>query len=360
MAKILWVSPYGEGWSIAYKLRESGHKVVYWCPAPENTNGAGYLPRLESGAEWIDYAKRSDVVLVDATPASRQTRRSWEPSDLSFALQGLRHHGVSVIGPTPTTELLQNDRRYLRKTLAKCGLSLLPAEREGAFVVPVTLSLGPFGQLSLGFREGFYGEVVTGDVVLPLQPCALSHRSVGLLQSLLDITRHSTYFNLDLAVTATDVYVVGAHAGQMYPAVFAHLGDLLGVLDSAGGVVDREDQGAPQQEPSRAPALVTTLFHRFDTESPAALDELLHEPGVFGFQFQHPERDHPQSGGATRDFIAGALVVRDREWGQLSSKADAELQRLTGLYGLEHRLGDGILHDIPALIKQLHTWGYLS
>ena len=77
--KIVWVSPNGDGWSLAYRLRELGNKVVMYNP--KNKNGQGYLPQVTSAA-WLDYARKADLVVCDGVPDSRRTRRSWSSSDL--------------------------------------------------------------------------------------------------------------------------------------------------------------------------------------------------------------------------------------------------------------------------------------
>ena len=118
--RILWISPYGEGWSMAEKLRQLGHKVVLInC---ENKNGLGYLP-MASKADLEHYVNRADTVVVDSTFESRKTRRSWEPSDNVLAISAMvKKRGVPYVGPTPTTELLENDPRYLGKMLRRFGI----------------------------------------------------------------------------------------------------------------------------------------------------------------------------------------------------------------------------------------------
>ena len=162
--KIVWVSPFGDGWAIAYRLREAGHKVVY-VPLNGTRNGEGFLPRLDPAEHWQDYAKKADVTFVDATPASRRTRRSYEPSDLSLELARLRHFGVPLIGPTPTSELIQNDPRYFRKTMRRLGLlsdaggvsSGTRAPHDLGHLQRLFLSAGPFGQTALVVRAHYSG-----------------------------------------------------------------------------------------------------------------------------------------------------------------------------------------------------------
>src|SRR3990167_9302651 len=119
--KIMWVSPNGDGWAAAKKLRDGGNKVVYFNPS-ENKNGLGYLPSVPEAA-WKDYALKADLIVVDANFASRPTRRSFSPSDYVLDLAQIRRLGMSYIGPTPTSELFENDLRYQKKILSRLGLS---------------------------------------------------------------------------------------------------------------------------------------------------------------------------------------------------------------------------------------------
>jgi len=353
--KIVWLSPEGDGWSLAYKLREQGEKVVYWNPT--NENGAGYLPKVTDAA-WVDYARKADVVVCDATPPSRKTRRSWEPSELSFALQELRHHGVPVIGPTPTTELVENDPRYQRKTLRRfgllnaAGLHPIPSARPPQEPVQVTISREPFGTHRLLFREtATDGNHVS--VALPIQAGGLVNRTTDLLENLLRRVGHSTHVNLHAVLTESDLYVTGVSMGFLYPDICAQLGDLL----VAWGVVNGVQEGAPNQEPPSAPTLAVTLFQNSE-QPPRALDELLDEPGVFGAEVHAPDGDrmHTQAHG----LILGALVGRDHTWGELTSKVYRETNRLALRYGAQSFLDTAVLDDIPVRVQKLHEWGYLA
>jgi hypothetical protein len=123
--RILWISPKGDGWSLAASLRKEGAKVVYFCPDPHNKRADGVLPRA-TASNWKELARKADQIYVDGNFQSRRTRRSWAPStwieDIKDVVREYNKEEVYA-GPTPTTELLQHDTRYLKKVLKRVGLT---------------------------------------------------------------------------------------------------------------------------------------------------------------------------------------------------------------------------------------------
>lgn len=352
--RILWMSPEGDGWGIAYKLREAGHKVVYWGPDPENKNGLGLLPRIPE-ADWQDYAKRSDLVVVDANFASRRTRRSWEPSDEVLELQSLRRHGVHIIGPTPTTELFQNDRRYQRKLLARSGLESTPTIPTSDPTTLARCTLGPFGQTSLGFRFRA-GEVNLQESVFPVAPDnRLITQVLGGFQSLIERTGHSSYLHFDVVLGPNDeVNVVQVLTQFVYPGALCHLGDLLATFGD-GCRLDNPDHqgGTPPDEPSRPFSCALTLV-RLDDQDGASLDGFLDEPGVFGAEVHRGDGKQPQP--VPHGLVVGALVAQDQSWNVLAAKINHEADRLCRRYGLECiRVDD----RVTTWIENLRQGGYL-
>lgn len=339
--KIVWVSPNGDGWSLAYRLRELGNKVVLYNP--KNKNGQGYLPQVTSAA-WLDYARKADLVICDGVPDSRRTRRSWSSSDLSVDLQQLRHSGVPVLGPTPTTELLHNDPRYRKKILSRHGLDYSPDLGEGA--VPVTVSRDPSGLCWLIFRHRHLlgdhngpelGNL--GDVVLPLvKDEPLINNTLGRFSSFLDTIGYRGYLNLDLAITKSKLQVRDVTTSFLYPAVFVQFPSLL--LGSNQPVV---------------PGLAITVLDLERNEGDRMCQELLDNPGVFGAELHRK----PDEGGTyLHGGFAGAVVGIDKDWTSVEANVYRKLNQITDANpGLGFRTGVG--SGVNNHIGNLRSWGYL-
>ena len=353
--KIVWVSPFGDGWAIAYRLREAGHKVVY-VPLNGTRNGEGFLPRLDPAEHWQDYAKKADVTFVDATPASRRTRRSYEPSDLSLELARLRHFGVPLIGPTPTSELIQNDPRYFRKTMRRLGLlsdaggvsSGTRAPHALGHLQRLFLSAGPFGQTALVVRAR--RESTIADAVFPI---AADHRGtaslLGGLQGFLAEIGHSSYINAEFVPVGEDLHVIRLILEPLYPACFHLLGDLLGTGLLASYP---ETYQASYQEPPRSLGLAVVL-NRLQEEPDGPRDIPLNISGFFGAELHAARQGQEPEIAEAHGLTLGALIGNDLRWSELTSKVQLEAERVSAQIGGCVPIFDG-LNDIPALIQQFH------
>lgn len=117
--KILWISPKGDGSVLAERLRESGHQVVAYGEAHN-------LPLVQQ-PNLFQFAKASDLVVVDGSFPLVRTRRSWRPhQDALFFDELRRAYSIPALGPTPTVDLLVGDRRYLRKWCTKLNIPYDP------------------------------------------------------------------------------------------------------------------------------------------------------------------------------------------------------------------------------------------
>jgi len=347
--KILWVSPWGDGWSIAARMRDAGNKVVYFCPDPENKNGQGYLPTVAE-ANWLSFAERSDLVIVDGNFPSRTTRRSWEASDYVKDLQQLRHKGITVLGPTPTTELIENDPRYLRKVLGRVGLkpspdNIINVAKDLLGGVPVTVSCDPEGRCYLVFRhrtllgDGNGPEVGNlGDVTIPMpNTIKLFRQVVDPLHSFLSRIGYNGYLNIGIEALGSDLSVNSVHCRFIYPAVFAQFGSLLSLVRG------KQDWGGI--------GLAITLLNleQQQTEIP---DNVLHSDGFFGGNVQR-ELDKTV---ATGEFL-GAVVGLDETWVGVQTKVNAQLAaiNLPG-WGWRTNVGDTVVKHL----QSLQEWGWLD
>lgn len=339
--KIVWVSPNGDGWSLAYRLRELGNKVVLYNP--KNKNGQGYLPTVTSAA-WLDYARKADLVVCDGVPDSRKTRRSWSASDLSVDLQQLRHSGVSILGPTPTTELLHNDPRYRKKILSRHGLDYASDIPDGA--VCVTVSRDPNAGYWIIFRHrrllgDHNGPELgnLGDVVLPLikgEP--IVKNTLGRFDGFIDTIGYRGYLNLDLSVTKHKLQVRDVTTSFLYPAVFVQFPSLL--LGSDQPIV---------------PGLAVTLLDLERNESDRLAQELLDYPGVFGAELHRK----PEEGGTyLHGSFVGAVVGIDKAWENVEADVYRKLNQIVSANpGLGFRTDIG--SNVNSHMSMLRSWGYL-
>ena len=342
--KITWLSPHGDGWAIAYRLREAGNKVVY-CNLSENKNGLGYLPQVPKAA-WLDFAKKSDLVVCDSVPDSRKTRRSYSPSDTSMDLAQLRRQGIPVLGPTPTSELIHNDARYRTKVLKRHGLE--EGTGSGRDVVRVTVSRDPDGRTFLVFRHrNLLGDNNgpdlgnLGDVVIPVPESEpLIANSLGKLHGFLDAIGHRNYLSLDLAVAEGKLQVSDALTGFLYPAVFVQFANLL---------------LAGQDRPVVAGAAVSVLNLEADQGHPSTVEDILQYSGVFGAEIHRK----PEEGGCElHGPFVGAVVGIGSDWQVLEGDMNRKLQGLCqNNRGLGFRPSVG--SNVASHVKNLHSWGYL-
>lgn len=347
--KILWCSPHGDGWSLATHLREAGNKVVLYNP--KNKNGLGYLPTVTE-AGWIDLAKKADLVVCDGVPDSRRTRRSWAPSDLVNDLQLLRHHGVPVVGPCPTTELIQNDLRYQRKILKRHNLDYVEHSGPGSVsgpnraAVDVTLSRDPDGRTSLVFRHRHLLGDRNGpdvgnlaDIVLPLaadQP--IIKNSLGLFDSFLEGIAFRGYFSLSLSVAENQLQVRDVQTGFLYPGVFVQFSTLL----------------LGPQQPVVPGAAVSVLDFETNSRDERSVKGALDYPGVFGAELHRKPED--RTDWLHGQFV-GAVVGIGNDWQAVEQDINRKLNKIVADHpGLGFRTGV----TVASQLKNLHDWGWIS
>ena len=290
---ILWLSPFGSGWSLAYKLRQAGHHVVYHCPDPGNLNGRGYLPAV-TGPRWESYVPKADLLVCDEAPPSRQTRRSWLPSDLVMTLNQARRRGVPYLGPLPTTELLERDPRYAAKVVKKLFGASFPQGSDRPEVPHVLLeareelreerwwSLDPDGHWFELTRTFDPARGWVRDVVVPDGNGAEGvHSLIDPLTSLIQRLGFHGYINFryEHSVESKIAEVKAIRTSFLFPAIFAQCQSLL-----AG--------------PRQAATAVTWYA---GTEAPPSLDT----PGFFGGELHAGPDALPLAHGP----ICGASVV---------------------------------------------------
>jgi len=345
--RIMWVSPHGDGWGIAYRLRQAGHKVVLYNP--KNKNGAGYLPQA-TDATWYDLAKKSDLLVCDGTPDSSHTRRSMEASDLVRALAQLKHDGVPYTGPLPTTELLENDPRYLAKHCARLAIRMPVA--TGATMpslVRCTLTISPAGEIYMVWRYHHLWGNGNGpaignlaDLVFRIRyDCELVKQLKGLTDFLRGIGFNG-YLNVAVRLTEERLEVESIACRFLYPAIFCQFPDLLNSTEHLGS-----DSADGQHDTIR---LAVSLL-RFDEDSPAEAKGLTDQPGFFGCEM-HLD---PEAGERSHGRFVGAIVASGPTLGVVRDKIDRHLRS-----AIKGRPGWGYLlpsfHSISPDYEALQKW----
>ena len=120
----LFVSYDGLIGDIAWRVLQQGHGVKYCIQSPsEREIGAGFVPIVEdwrSEVEWADVIVFDDVLGM-GTEASK-----------------LREQGKLVVGGTPYTDKLEDDRSFGQEELKKCGISIVPYRHFDSFAEAVT------------------------------------------------------------------------------------------------------------------------------------------------------------------------------------------------------------------------------
>lgn len=338
--KVLWLSPYGDGWSIAAKLRTGGEKVILVSPK-DNRNGEGYLPKIALETDWLSYAEKSDVVIVDNVFPSLQTKRSWNPSQESLGLATIKKKGVPVIGPLPTMELLENDERYARKILYKFSLPRADFKSGDDYAVRLTLSTDGINWYICWRHKALLGGVSPrlgnlGDLILKLTPCPLTQEFNYLVEFVFAHGK-AGYLHLSTVFDAEGhFYIEGIRTGFLYPAIFGQFPDLL----SSNTNGEHSDL-----------RLAVTLL-QFDRDGQTAPEAVVNQPGFFGCQL-HREDTQAAQGSTFHGPFGGALVAH----GPWPIVKDKVYRHLSGS-GLAFRedIGSSFTHDL-ALLKE---WGWLN
>ena len=341
--KVLWISPWGDGWAMAAKIRDAGNKVVYYCPDPHNKNGLGLLPRA-SEATWENLANKSDLVICDGVFPSHKTRRSWHPSDMVQRLTQLRKRGVPFVGPTPTTELITNDERYRQKILTRFALgSSFTSPKESAGL-KACLSVAPGGSCYLVIRHrntwavGNGPEIGNlGDVVIPLNLQSDLVKRFNKLMEFLQGVQHTSYSNFSLTISETNIEINDCSLGFLYPAIFAQLPDLLSLIFGSN-------------PPTPEVRLAVSLLDGHANPDTSA-DHLLDHDGFFGGEIhKSPETGKIVSHGEFLGAVAGT-----GRWPLVQNKVNDHLQSLLREgWGFRPNIGDTANHILAYL--QTYRW----
>ena len=108
----LFISFDGLSVDSAWRITREGHEVRYWTRTPaERDIGDGFVPKVDEYEPHVDWA---DVIVCD------------DVLGMGEIAQSLRARGKAVIGGTPYTDRLEDDRSFGQDELKKAGVNILP------------------------------------------------------------------------------------------------------------------------------------------------------------------------------------------------------------------------------------------
>ena len=117
--KFLFISLEASIQDTAWSVLNEGHEVKYFIEeASQKEIGDGFLPKSE---DWQKDAAWADVIVFD------------DVSGFGAKAKKLREEGKLVIGGTPYTDRLEDDRAFGQDELMKAGVSVIPHENFVSF-----------------------------------------------------------------------------------------------------------------------------------------------------------------------------------------------------------------------------------
>lgn len=158
--KFLFASLSGLIGDIAWEVLKEGHDVRYFIEAESERDIAdGFVPKSK---DWERDAKWADIVVFDDTLG--QGARA----------QALRATGKPVIGGSPYTDRLEDDRSFGQEELKNAGVNIIPYEEFDSFDPaiefvkknPDRYVIKPSGEAQNVKRRLFVGEEDDGDDVI--------------------------------------------------------------------------------------------------------------------------------------------------------------------------------------------------
>ena len=164
-AKFLFVSYEGLIADTAWQVVKEGHAAKLWIQSADGQDIAdGFVPKTRDWRKEIDWA---DVVVFDDVLGG-----------MGAMAEALRARGKPVVGGSPYTDRLEEDRAFGQQELKAAGVAIIPQENftsfdEAAAYVqanPTRYVLKPSGEAQNEKRLLFVGEEEDGrDVIQVLQ-----------------------------------------------------------------------------------------------------------------------------------------------------------------------------------------------
>ncbi|QWC18057.1 phosphoribosylamine-glycine ligase [Halorubrum sp. 2020YC2] len=189
---------------LAWQVRREGHAVKYYVEAESDREiGDGFVPKTDDWRAEVDWA---DVIIFDDV---------WVGSDVGTGklAQELREEGHAVVGGTPNTDRLEEDRGYAMEVLEDHGVDTVEHHVFHAFDAgiqhvrenPASYVIKPLGEVQNVKRLLYVGNEDDGsDVadVLKAYEKAWGHRMKG--------------FQLQRKVEGVEVAVCGFFDGNEF------------------------------------------------------------------------------------------------------------------------------------------------
>jgi len=115
----LFVSYDGLIGDLAWSVIKEGHQVKYAISNPEDREvGAGFVPMVDDWRPEVDWA---DVIIFD------------DVLGMGTEAKKLRDAGKLVVGGTPYTDMLEDDRSFGQEELKKHDISIIPYRHFESF-----------------------------------------------------------------------------------------------------------------------------------------------------------------------------------------------------------------------------------
>lgn len=158
--KFLFVSIDGLISDLAWQMVKEGHEVKYCIENPhEQAIADGFVPKVENWEDEVDWA---DVIIFDDVLGQ------------GTKAHALRQAGKHVIGGTPYTDRLEDDRTFGQEELKKAGIPIIPYKEFTDFdsalefvqLNPGKYAIKPSGEAQNMKRLLFVGEEEDGKDVL--------------------------------------------------------------------------------------------------------------------------------------------------------------------------------------------------
>src|SRR6478736_3345735 len=158
--KFLFVSLTGLVGDIAWQVLKEGHEVRYFIgDAEEKDIADGFVPKTDDWERDVDWA---DVIVFDDTLGQGEKAVA------------LRARGKAVVGGTPYTDRLEDDRSFGQEELKKAGVTIIPYRDFDSFDPaiefvkknPDRYVIKPSGEAQNVKRRLFVGEEDDGEDVI--------------------------------------------------------------------------------------------------------------------------------------------------------------------------------------------------
>lgn len=122
--KFLFISKAALIGDVAWQVIKEGHEAKYFIEDPEEKDIAdGFIPKTDDWRKDLDWA---DVIVFDDVLGQGKIA------------QELRSQGRKVIGGTPYTDMLEDDRSFGQKELKRHGVKIIPFWEFSSFDEAIT------------------------------------------------------------------------------------------------------------------------------------------------------------------------------------------------------------------------------